>query len=144
MSVLLYEWKMQFLGYSRNLRLFLCFNFVWNLGLGMFGLVYNLYVKALGYDQTMVGHIVGMAAMAAAIVLVPAGIMNDRFGPKRLVSIGGFLVIAALTARSLIDGEQGLLVSAFLGGMTLAVVSATVIPFMATIPPRRSGCICSA
>ncbi|KEQ24051.1 MFS transporter [Paenibacillus tyrfis] len=139
MSVLLYEWKMQFLGYSRNLRLFLCFNFVWNLGLGMFSLVYNLYVKALGYDQMMVGHIVGMAAMAAAIVLVPAGIMNDRFGPKRLVSIGGFLVIAALTARSLIDGEQGLLVSAFLGGMTLAVVSATVIPFMAnhSTPSQR-------
>jgi hypothetical protein len=58
MTNLLREWKSQFLGYSRNIMLFFWFNLVWNLGLGMFGLVYNLYVKSLGYEQTTVGSIV--------------------------------------------------------------------------------------
>lgn len=139
MSEIWKEWKTQFVGYSRNLRLFLCFIFIWNLGLGMFGLVYNLYIKAMGYGQAMVGDVVGMTALAAAIALVPAGILNDKFGPKRLVSIGGFLVVATLTARALVQGEQGLLAAAFIGGMALALVSATVVPFIAnhSTPPQR-------
>ncbi|TVY11772.1 MFS transporter [Paenibacillus cremeus] len=139
MATLLREWKNQILDYSRNIRLFFVFNFLWNTGLGMFGLVYNLYVRALGYDQTMVGQLVGMTAIASAIILMPAGMLNDRFGPKRLVSIGVFFVVAALTARALIEAQQGLILTAFLGGMSQAVVSATVIPFMAnnSTPQQR-------
>ncbi|MCZ8515653.1 MFS transporter [Paenibacillus filicis] len=122
MTTLIHEWKLQLLQYSRNIRLFLLFNFVWNLGIGMFGLVYNLYVKSMGYEQTMVGHLVGMTAIASAIVLIPAGILNDKFGPKRVIPFGLFCVLAALTARSLLVGEHALTATAFLGG----------------------GCICSA
>lgn len=136
---LLREWKLQLEGYSRNIKLFFWFNFVWNLGISMFGLVYNLYVRSLGYEQTMVGSIVGMTALAAAIILIPAGIMNDRFGPKRVISFGLIFTIAALTARSLIQLHEGMLISAFLGGMALAVVSATILPFMAnnSTPQQR-------
>jgi MFS family permease len=139
MSNLLQEWKSQFQGYSRNILLFFCFNFVWNLGLGMFGLVYNLYVKSLGYEQTTVGSIVGMTSLAAAIILIPAGIMNDRFGPKRVITFGLVFTIVALTVRSLFEAEGGMLVSSFFGGMALAVVSATILPFMAnnSTPQQR-------
>ncbi|WNR43316.1 MFS transporter [Paenibacillus roseipurpureus] len=131
MTNLLREWKLQLQGYSRNIKLFFWFNFVWNMGISMFGLVYNLYVRSLGYEQTTVGHMVGMTSLAAAIILIPAGIMNDRFGPKRVISFGLIFTIAALIARSLIEVEHGMLIAAFLGGMALAVVSATILPFMA-------------
>ncbi|TXK84145.1 MFS transporter [Paenibacillus sp. N3.4] len=131
MAQFLHEWKSQFNGYSRNIMLFFWFNFVWNLGLGMFGLVYNLYVRSLGYDQTTVGSMVGISSLAAAIILIPAGLMNDRFGPKRVISFGLICVLVALTARSLIDVKEGMLVASFLSGMSLAVVSATILPFMA-------------
>lgn len=139
MTNLLREWKSQFHGYSRNIMLFFWFNFVWNLGLGMFGLVYNLYVRSLGYDQTTVGSMVGMASLAAAIILIPAGLMNDRFGPKRVITFGLIFTIVTLTARSLIEVKEGMLISSFLGGMALAVVSATILPFMAnnSTPQQR-------
>ncbi|WP_123039689.1 MFS transporter [Cohnella candidum] len=139
MSIFINEWKMQLAGYSRNIRLFLLFNFMWNAGLGTFGLVYNLYVRALGFEHTMVGSLVGMTAVASAIILIPAGILNDRLGPRRVVSYGLLLVLAALTARSLLEGRQGLMFSAFLGGMAQAVVSATILPFMAnnSTPAQR-------
>lgn len=41
MALLLREWKAQFKSYSRNIRLFLAFNFIWNFGLAMFGIVYG-------------------------------------------------------------------------------------------------------
>ncbi|RTE11520.1 MFS transporter [Paenibacillus whitsoniae] len=139
MITLLREWKYQLTGYSRNIKLFFWFNFVWNLGISMFGLVYNLYVKSLGFGQTTVGSMVGMSALAAAIILIPAGIMNDRFGPKKVISAGLIFTILALTARSLIQVEHGMLIAAFLGGMALAVVSATILPFMAnnSTPEQR-------
>jgi MFS family permease len=139
MSIFINEWKSQLLGYSRNIRLFLVFNFLWNLGIGMFGLVYNLYVRALGYEHTMVGSLVGMSAIASAIILIPAGILNDRFGSRRVVSFGLILVIAALTSRALLEGREGLTMAAFLGGMSQAVVSATILPFMAnsSTPSQR-------
>lgn len=131
MSLFIDEWKHQFQSYSRNIRLFFLFNFLWNMGISMFGLVYNLYVRELGYEQTMVGSLVGMTAIASAIILIPAGLMNDRFGSKRVVTFGLLFVVATLLARSLIEAKHGLMVSAFCGGMAQAVVSATILPFMA-------------
>lgn len=131
MTNLLQEWQSQFTGYSHNILLFFWFNFVWNLGLGMFGLVYNLYVRSLGSEQKTVGSMVGMTSLAAVIILIPAGIMNDRLGPKRVITFGLIFTITALTARALIELKEGMLISAFLGGMALAIVSATILPFMA-------------
>lgn len=131
MTAFVQEWIRQFRGFSRNIRLFLTFLFVWNVGLGMYGLVYNLYVKELGFAQTTIGHVVGMTAIASAVILVPAGVLNDRVGPKKVISFGVAAVICALTARALYVSEHGLLVSAFIGGMAQAIVSATVMPFMA-------------
>ncbi|QGQ99414.1 MFS transporter [Paenibacillus psychroresistens] len=139
MSLFLQDWKIQFSGYSRNIRLFFWFNFVLNLGLGMFGLDYNLYIKALGFTQTTLGNIVGMTALASAIILIPAGIMNDKIGPKKVISFGLIMAIGVLIARTFFVGEQPLLITAFLGGMSLAIVSATILPFMAnnSTPPQR-------
>ncbi|WP_127582812.1 MFS transporter [Paenibacillus koleovorans] len=139
MSTFLYEWKTQLSEYSRNIRLFFLFNFVWNFGLGMFSLVYNLYIRALGYEQTMVGHLVGVTAIAAALILIPAGMMNDKYGSKRMVAFGLFGVVAAYSARALWVTGEGLLITSFLGGIAGAIVSATVLPFMAnnSTPAQR-------
>lgn len=119
MAALWTEWKRQFLSFNRNIQLFLSLLFVWNVGLGMFGLCYNLYVKALGYSQTTIGDIVGMTALASAIIIVPAGILNDRIGPKKVISTGIILVIGSFIARSLLVSEGGMLMSAFVGGLAL-------------------------
>ncbi|SDT50584.1 Nitrate/nitrite transporter NarK [Paenibacillaceae bacterium GAS479] len=131
MSTFIQEWREQLGGYSRNIRLFFIFNLLWNIGLGMYSLIYNLYIKALGHAPTMVGDIVGATALAAALVLIPAGLANDRFGPKRMISIGTAAVIAVLAARAWATGGGSLTMLAFAGGMAQAIVSATIMPFMA-------------
>ncbi|CDN43352.1 hypothetical protein BN871_CV_00140 [Paenibacillus sp. P22] len=137
MSNFMREWQMQIQSYSRNIRLFFVFNLLWNVGLGMYSLVYNLYVKALGYEPTMVGQIVGMTALASALILIPAGLANDRFGPKRMISIGAAAVVAALVLRAWLPGAGGLTGSAFAGGIAQAIVSATILPFMANNSTAR-------
>ncbi len=139
MSAFIQEWKQQINGYSSNIRLFLLFSFVWNTGLGIYQLMFNLYVKSLGYDQTVVGNLIGAAALASAIVLIPAGIANDKLGPKRMISAGVLLALIALTARALTETPGGLLVSSFAGGMALAIVSVTSLPYLSehSTPEQR-------
>ncbi|MGN7453608.1 MFS transporter [Paenibacillus pasadenensis] len=131
MSTFIQEWREQLGGYSRNIRLFFVFNLLWNIGLGMYSLIYNLYVKALGHAPTMVGDIVGATALAAALILIPAGLANDRFGAKRMIGIGAAAVIAVLAARAFAAGSGQLTALAFAAGMAQAIVSATILPFMA-------------
>ncbi|MCM3745785.1 MFS transporter [Paenibacillus pasadenensis] len=131
MSTFIMEWRSQFGGYSRNIKLFFVFNLLWNIGLGMYSLIYNLYVKALGHAPTMVGDIVGATALASALVFIPAGVAGDRYGPKRMISIGTAAVIVVLAARAWADGSGSLTTLAFVSGIAQAIVASTILPFMA-------------
>lgn len=132
MAAMLQEWQAQFRSFNRAVRLFLLFNFIWNFGLGMFGIVYNLYLKALGFEQTMVGHVVGITALGIAVAIVPAGLIFDRKGMQPLVLTGMAGVLLALAARSWLVDSPSLLMSGFCFGLSLALVNATIIPFLAS------------
>lgn len=125
------EWIDHLHGYSRNVKLFFWFNLLWNTGLGMFGVIYNLYIKSLGYEQEAVGNVVAMTALGSAISLIPAGLLSDRFGPKRVAQIGLLFAIAALGLRSCVSGVNDLGITAFISGLFLAMVQVTGIPFLA-------------
>jgi hypothetical protein len=68
---------------SRNSRLFLWTVFLSNVGVsGIFLLLYNLYLVALGYQEDFIGFLslVQMGAIAAGAV--PAGTLSERYGPR--------------------------------------------------------------
>jgi MFS family permease len=125
------EWIYNLHGYNRNIKLFFVFNLLWNTGLGMFGVIYNLYIKSLGYGQEAVGHVVAMTALGSAISLIPAGFLSDRLGPKRVAQIGLFFATAALGFRACMTSDPGLGTSALVSGLFLALVQVTGIPFLA-------------
>ncbi|MGD8188449.1 MFS transporter [Brevibacillus ginsengisoli] len=125
------EWVDYLHGYSRNVKLFFWFNILWNTGLGMFGVIYNLYIKSLGYGQEAVGNVVAMTALGSAISLIPVGILSDRYGPKRVAQIGLLFAIAALGLRACVSNIHNLGTTAFISGLFLAMVQVTGIPFLA-------------
>ncbi len=125
------EWIYYLQGYSRNVKLFFVFNLLWNTGLGMFGVIYNLYVKSLGYGQEAVGDVVAMTALGSAISLVPAGLLSDRVGTKRVAQVGLLFAVAALGLRACVSSAPGLGTTAFISGLFVAMVQVTGIPFLA-------------
>lgn len=48
-------------------------NVLIQIGMGVFMVMYNLYIKELGMPETVNGKVISMTAMASAIMLVPAG-----------------------------------------------------------------------
>lgn len=124
------EWVGNVKGYNRNVRFFLWANFFFQIGMGMFMIMYNLYIRALGYDQVMLGNIIAMTSLAAAIILIPAGLISDRVGRKKVIVLGLLLTVTSFGLRSVIEFESGLIATAFMTGMFSAFIQVSAIPFL--------------
>jgi MFS family permease len=124
------EWANYVRGYNRNVRLFLWANVLFQIGMGMFMIMYNLYVRALGYDQVVLGNVIAMTSLAAAIVLIPAGLISDRVGRKKVIILGLLLTVTSFGLRAMIEAELGLVSTAFMTGMFSAFIQVSAIPFL--------------
>lgn len=121
------EWQ----GWSRNIRLFFLANMLYQIGTGMFSVLYNLYIHELGYPDAMSGKIVSMQSLATALCFIPIGLFGDRVSRKRLLVIGALCSGIVLAGRSLFESESSLLTMAVLTGLFAAIFQVLAIPFLA-------------
>lgn len=121
------EWQ----GWSQNIRLFFLANMLFQIGTGMFSVLYNLYIHELGYADAMSGRIVSMQSLATALCFIPIGLFGDRTSRKRLLVIGALCSGIVLAGRSLFESEGSLLTMAVLTGIFAAVFQVLAIPFLA-------------
>lgn len=127
----LQEWNIQYKSYNQNIKLALLANILSQIGMGFFIVVYNFYVRELGYGQDVNGMIISLTSMATAIILVPAGIMSDRLGRKRIMMIGTGLGSLFLFFRSILEAEFLLLATGFASGIFLSFLQVSAVPFLA-------------
>lgn len=125
------DWKDQFKLYNKNIRFFLLASFLSNIGMGIFLVLYNYYVRELGYDDQVNGRVIAMQATATAIALLPAGILSDKIGRKHVILFGGMFSASILLLRSLLVSESMLLLTAFLTGLFIACIQVASIPLLA-------------
>ncbi|OEF99397.1 multidrug transporter [Vulcanibacillus modesticaldus] len=124
-------WLKSFSQFNRNIRLFLLANVFFQIGIGIFMVLYNLYIRALGYPEQMNGNIISMTALAGAIILIPAGFFSDRVGRKKMMLIGAGLGVIILVIRAISESSDILLITAFLTGIFNAFVQVSLVPFLA-------------
>lgn len=106
-------------------------NVLIQVGMGVFIVMYNLYIKELGFPETLNGKIISMTSLASAIMLVPAGYLSDRLGRKGIIIIGALFAAGTLFYRSIVTGEQSLIYAAFFTGLFMALVQVSGVPFLA-------------
>lgn len=121
------EWQ----GWSRNIRLFFLANMLYQIGTGMFSVLYNLYIHELKYPDSMSGTIVSMQSLATAICFIPIGLFGDRGSRKRLLVIGALCSGIVFAGRSLFESESSLIAMAVLTGLFAAIFQVLAIPFLA-------------
>ncbi|MDX5475841.1 MAG: MFS transporter [Bacillaceae bacterium] len=131
MTTLWLNFKRDFNLYNKNIRLFFITNILTQIGLGIFMIMYNFYIRELGYSEQVNGNMIAMTALASAIILIPAGIISDKIGRKKVMIFGLFFSSLFLLFRSTLEGEMLLLTCAFLSGLTLAFLQVTAIPWLA-------------
>ncbi|WDQ30357.1 MFS transporter [Paenibacillus marchantiae] len=118
-------------GWSRNIQLFFLASILYQIGNGMFSVLYNLYIQGLGYNDTMNGQIVSIQSLATAIMFVPIGLCGDFFSRKRLLITGALFSGIFLISRSFDYSASGLIWFAVFSGLFAGVFQVLAIPFLA-------------
>ena len=69
---------------------------LWGIGEGLWLFIQPLYVKSLGATPAQTGFVIGMWGLARLLFILPAGILADRLGARRLMLPGWYLGLAGV------------------------------------------------
>ncbi len=122
---------------SLNIKLFFLANVLFQIGGGMFSVLYNLYIQGLGYGDAMTGKVVSIQSLATALMFIPVGLLGDRSSRKRLLIIGAMFSGLAFISRSFLDSEFSLLSLAVFSGLFASIFQVLAIPFLAESIPIK-------
>lgn len=125
------KWLQQVKSYNKNIRIFIIANILIQIGMGVFSVMYNLYIRELGLPEAVNGSVISVTSLATAIMLVPAGILSDKFGRKWILITGTALTAIMLLGRSIVTAEQPMLVLGFATGVVWALTQVSGVPFLA-------------
>ncbi|WP_425501842.1 MFS transporter [Saccharibacillus deserti] len=118
-------------GWPRNVKLFFAANLLYQIGGGMFSVLYNLYIQGIGYGDAMNGRVVSIQSLATACIFIPIGLFGDRLSRKMLLVVGALLSGVFFALRALAEAEPLLLVLAVCSGIFAAFFQVLAIPFLA-------------
>ncbi len=116
---------------NRALRRIVLFQLFSGLQLGTFGLLFNLYLLALGHREDLIGLIASATTLALSFMALSAGRMVRRFGLRQ--TMGGGLTLSLLAALGLIFSPNAafLLFFSILSGMGVAMMQSLQMPLLA-------------
>jgi MHS family proline/betaine transporter-like MFS transporter len=97
---------------------------------------FNIYLsKELGYNATQVQWMSAVAVLAGVVLMLPAGWLAGRFGPRRVLLVGFLGVLVIVYPAMMLMGQHSLALAgvAYLGFMAWAAIIQAPV---ATLFPR--------
>ncbi|WP_211748261.1 MFS transporter [Paenibacillus sp. Marseille-Q4541] len=123
--------KAEIKSWPRNIQLFFLANILYQMGGGMFSVLYNLYIQGLGFDPSMNGRVISIQSIATALLFIPIGFMGDKMSRKPILIIGALFSGMTFMGRSFVEEESGLLFLAASSGLFASFFQVLAIPFLA-------------
>jgi predicted MFS family arabinose efflux permease len=133
--------------FNRDVRLYLVSSALVGLAwIGIFTVIFNLYLLRLDYDLAFIGLVNACGMLAYALISLPAGAMGGRWGVRRMVILGytlaavGFLLLPLAEAVPAAWRSIWLLFTNSLGwlGASVYIVNADVFLMALTGEEERS------
>jgi len=124
-------------GYDRDIKLFFAYTLSANIAIGVFALVFNLYLLQLGHEEDFIGLFNAVQTLAMAGTAALLGRFIGKFGLWWVVT-GGLVVylVASVLLASITNGPALLALSALWGAST-SMVFTPVMPFIVELTRRR-------
>ncbi len=114
--------------------------FCGHAGFGLLFPVIPLYAQTLGAPVAMVGFAVGVFSYAAALTMIPFGMLSDRFGRRRFLVAGLVMfTVAPLFYVWVSSPAQLILVRVFHGLASAAFIPPANALVVDMTPPDRRG-----
>jgi len=123
--------KLEMNKWNRNIKLFFLANIFYQIGSGIFSVLYNLYIQSLGYSETMNGSIVSIQSLATALMFIPIGFIGDRFSRKLLLIIGSLFTGLTFVGRAFAEAELSMQLLAIGSGIFVTCFQVLAVPFLA-------------
>ena len=98
-----------FKNFSTNARMYLAFNFLVSLYVGISSVVFNLYIIKLGYNEQFLGLIISAMMIATGLFAFPAAQICDRIGSKKSLVYSGVLSSLVLFLLYTLTSQEWLL-----------------------------------
>lgn len=111
---------------------------LYNLGLFIFFVLYNIHLLHLGFAEDFLGWVTGAMMAGSVAGALPAGALTRRLGLRRtlVLCFTGFAAVSVV--RAMATGPPLLLASAFLCGVVTSFWAVSIPPAVARLTDERS------
>jgi MFS family permease len=116
--------------FSRNAKKYLAFNFFLSMNMGIYGVIFNLYILKLGYHEDLLGLMLSITYIATGLAALPAALLCDRVGRKNTLIISSVITAMALLILYTITSKEVLLAASVLQGIGSALMTVSASPFL--------------
>lgn len=120
-----------------NARLLIVVCFFAYTGIGVYAVIFNLYLVQLGFREDFIGAFQALSVLGTGALAVPAGMLSNRIGHKRTLIMGLVLLVISSVAQTLVTEVAILLFSGFLNGVSLACIVVPLTPLLAENSTER-------
>jgi MFS family permease len=117
--------------FSSAVRRLLWFAVFVGLGRAVWSLLFNLYLRQVGYRQDFIGDLQFVMAMASAVVAPLAALLSNRLGRRPMLLAGATLEMLTLFASVWVPQREALLASMLLNGVAFPLWIVSYNPFLA-------------
>jgi len=119
-----------FAGFDPNARSLLLGNLCINVGLGVFGVLFNLYLVALGHTVGYVGLVAAATTVGQAAIALGVGVALRRFGEREVLMAGAGAMALFSGLSALVTNGVLIVVAAALSGAAFSVATIPALPYM--------------
>ncbi len=114
---------------SRNVKFFLFGNAIQGMGLSIYSLLFNLYLKEIGFGESSIGGLISTTSLGISLMAIPAALIIEKFHVKHLV-VTGLLCSSFFYWLQIFNvDEASLFTFGLLASMFLALYNISVSPF---------------
>ena len=123
---------------NRVMGIYVCYQFLSNFGLGVFTLLFNLYLRKLGLREDFIGLFNALSTLTWAAGALIVGPLSRRIGARAILMSGVYLFTIVGALQVMTTAPLALLGVAFALGFANAAMMVPSTPYVFTlIPPER-------
>jgi MFS family permease len=123
--------------HSRDVKLYLLYSLASNVGIGVFTLLFNLYLVELGHKEDYIGRWNSVNTLAMAAIAFLVGHLINRSGVWRTVTVGLVIFIVTSVLACIITQPVPLLLIGALSGAGTAFLFVPTMPFIVELTGRH-------
>ncbi len=116
--------------FSHNARAYVAYYFLLSVHLGIYGVIFNLYILRLGIKEDLLGLMLSIVFISTGIAAIPAALLCDRIGRKNTLLFSILVTSSALLLLYTITSLDWLLALSAVYGIGTAFYTVAGSPFL--------------